>query len=251
MLLSHDPLLHDFKIPVKQRLSKALSPGTTLPDQCGGGQIEILRAKFAITQKRALQIIFTELASDFTIERFSELFEIGSIQCQPGCHGMTTESFDQVRLFRSDVLQGIFDVKASYGPAGSLQIGLHAAAICENDHRTVYSVLDTGGQYADDALVPVFVVKAQAERQLMALLVKTLKVENSLILHLLFNGPAITVEFIQTSRQVPGMRDVFAEQTLNSHGHVLETSGGIEPWSDRIGQICCHKVLFIATCNLK
>ena len=116
--------------------------------------------------------------------------------------------------------------------AGTAQLRL--AGTRERNRRAVELLLDAGSDQPDDALVPGLV--EQADR---AALLDRGVVDRSegIELHVAFDLAPLTIQLIQLLGQRERALEAVGGEALDSHGHVGQAPGGIDPRADRKAEI--------------
>ncbi len=145
-------------------------------------------------------------------------------QRQAGGHGMAAELADQPRMAGGDGVQRIADVEPRHRARRALEQAV--AGIGEGDGRAVVTLLEARGEDANDALVPVRLEQAEAERQVFQ--GQVLELGQGLALHALLDLLAVLVELVQLHGHVLGQGLVFAEQAFDAQAHVVQAAGGVE-----------------------
>ena len=93
----------------------------------------------------------------------------------------------------------------------------------------------------DDALVPRFIEQTQSSRHDAATFEMQLRHRcERLRLHALLDLAPLLIELAQLRGQPASLADIVSQEALDSHAHVIEPPGGVEPRSDRKAQVLCH-----------
>ena len=170
--------------------------------------------------------------SDLFVEGTREEIEAGALERQTGRHGVAAELADELRMPRVEIREHIADMNAWHGARRAAQLPL--ARDRKGDHGPADAVFDTAGDQPDDALMPALIEEtdAAALQGAWAWIAQATHRREGLRLHARLDRPPLMIELIETRGERGRRPDVVGEQALDSHGHVIQASGRIEPWRD-------------------
>ncbi|MNJ50847.1 hypothetical protein D3C77_461350 [compost metagenome] len=146
---------------------------------------------------------------------------------------MTAELADQLRVARRHGIQGVTNVKARHRTGRTLE---HAIPrIGKGNGWPVIAFFEARGKNTDHTLVPVWLEQAQAKGHRLQR--QVFELGQRFALHALFDGFAILVQFVQLPGHLSSQVRIIAKQALDPQAHVIEATGGIEPWPENKAQV--------------
>ena len=139
---------------------------------------------------------------------------------------MTAKAHDQIRVALGDQIKRIAQVQADNRAPRAFQLALGRAR--KGDRGSVQFFLDTTGDDADHALMPVGLEERDSGAIAGAdFAIQTSEPVQGIFLHVGFDAATFAVELVEFLGDVQRAPGIVGDQAFNAQAHVCQAAGGV------------------------
>ena len=233
--LTHQPLLHQLKLAMEQRLWEVLPPGAGFAQRCRHIQGQLGNLKLPVRQQPPGQVCRLQLAPHLGIKSRSKGRKIHLAQRHAGRHGVAAKLADQLRMPGRNGVQRVPDMQARYRAGRALYHAL--SGIGKGNHRAVKTILQARSENADNALVPLGIEQAQTKGQVLLIELHGLQGFQRLLLHIALDGLAVAIQAIQLTRHIQRQTLVLGQQALDTQADIVQAPRRVQTRTNNKAQI--------------
>src|SRR5882672_8205247 len=226
MAFADDARIEHREAAIEYGFGKSLPPRSCRAQRLRRRERHFRWLQLAVGQHAPFGILRFQVAADLLGEAAAKLLEPLALQGEAGGHRVAAELFEQSRFALGDGIECIAQVHAGHRTRGTTQpAGVGGS---ERDDRTMQALLGARRNEADDARMPLFIEKAQAERQAGVIDLHALHDRGRLLVHPALDRSPLGIQPAELGGKETRARRVVGQQALDAERHVVEAAGRVQ-----------------------